>query len=126
MKVSKTEADSDFLLYKVFVHLLNNGLLSRCLFLSMLIYTNRATLHIRDPSSSTPVTIRATRLVYDCAGGVDGRIAVAEAAEMYLNSKNNLKVVNYVSFQLTSSVLYTIDIKCYTDGEPVPQSFLQS
>ena len=82
MKVSKTEADSDFFLYKVFVHLLNNGLLSRCLFLSMLIYTNRATLHIRDPSSSTPVTISATRLVYDWVDGVDGRRAVAKDADV--------------------------------------------
>ena len=44
---------------------------------------------------------------------------------MYLNNKNNFKL-KQVTFQLTSSVLYTIDIKCYTDGEPVPQSFLQS
>ena len=65
-----------------FLHLLNNGLLSRCLFLSMLIYTNRETLHIRDPSSSTPVTISATRLVYDCVDGVDGRSTVAEDADV--------------------------------------------
>ena len=31
-----------------------------------------------------------------------------------------------MTFQLTSSVLYTTDIKCYTDSELVMQSFLQS